>query len=1210
MPASIVIPILISPLITNLFGFLRSLIDSDFELISGVNEEFERLSNILSTIHDVLKDAEVKQLHQETIHNWLRKLKDVAYDIEDFFDECATDAAVRRSTEILKPSSRCNNVKVFITGSVPKFLGCKPSSSSCRTIAKRIEKFIKKLNEIAELRKNYPLESRVNAVVFQSDMKQSRKTSSNLSALQVYGRVQDKKKIVNLLKSASVQEEDIFVCPIVGIGGLGKTTLAQMIYQDEMIVKLYKIRLWISVSENFHQESLCKAILESCGDESARNLDSLDVLESRLRKLLNGKRFLIILDDVWNEDQGKWEIFMSSVRCGAKGSSIVITTRSAKVAPIMSTTITPYHPEMLSEEHCWSLFKQRASFSAEDETTYPKLKEIGRGIVKRCGGIPLAAIALGGLLQGEKNEKQWLFVESSELWELEDNRFNAILPALQLSYNHLPLNSKQCFAFCSVFPKNHKLVKEELIYLWMANGFLQIKAGRKLEPEEVGDKIFEDLSLRSFFQDFETDEEGNIIRCKMHDLVHDLACSAMRDECLVLQGDGGKESTLGIANSNGTTGTTHMSVVDSSFGSLLPENSPRLRTLIQLQQHTPIISISSLEVIFSNLKRLRALDMRCTDLSIIPNSVNKLKHLRYLNLSSTSIAMLPNENFCSLINLQTLKLSDCHDLICLPQETRKLTNLRHLDIKGCYKLTQMPKDIGKLIFLQMLSLFIVGEDTGCGITELKELDHLKGELVIKGLEHVKDSADAGNSSLVKKQYLESLKLYWSSSRTGTEEEEEEVGEGLQPHSNIKKLHIEGYRGTKFPQWIGSGVSLRLPNLVKISLNNCHCEHLPPLGELPHLKFLEICYMGSVVHWISNDFYHHPLSDQLVSFFPSLEVLDIHHMYNLEKFSSPLPSSLSSLRLSSSRLNKEPRGSQGQVLAFPNLKKLNIVYCPKMIESISLPSSLKELDIRNSHEMVVLKCFEKLPSCLSHLKIIGIPNLVSFTMVTEEDKGKLGSLTHLKIKNCPKLKTLPNEFFEIFSSLTHIKIIKCSELIKLPEGMQNLHSLKLLWIQDCSGLKSLNSGLQHLTTLEELRISDCPELEFLSEDFQNLISLQNLEIEGLPQITDLPPIAICGSGGSSLQPISTELPTLTRMTISNCSGLTRLPEWLSYRTSLEELEILDCMNCKLLPDGLQRHTSLTLLTIQNCHPDLYKRCDRDKGDYWHKIAHIKHLSIEK
>ncbi|KAI3950255.1 hypothetical protein MKW92_019439 [Papaver armeniacum] len=553
-----------------------------------------------------------------------------------------------------------------------------------------------------------------------------------------------------------------------------------------------------------------------------------------------------------------------------------------------------------------------------------------------------------------------------------------------------------------------------------------------------------------------------------------------------------------------------MSVVDSSFGSLLPENSPRLRTLIQLQQYTPIISVSSLEAIFSNLKRLRALDMRSTDLSVIPNSVNKLKHLRYLNISSTSITLLPNEHFCSLINLQTLKLSECHDLICLPQEMRKLTNLRHLDIKGCYKLTQMPEDMGKLISLQTLSLFIVGEDTGCGITELKELDHLKGELVIKGLEHVKNSADAGNSNLVKKQYLDSLKLY---------------------------------------------------------------------------------------------------CDQLVSFFPSLEVLDIHHMYNLEKFSAPLPLSLSSLRSSASRLKKKPRGGQGQVLAFPCLKKLNIVCCPKLIESISLPSSLKDLNIRNSHEMVVSKCFEKLPSCLSHLKIIGIPNLVSFTMVAEEEKGKLSSLTHLKIKACPKLKTLPNEFFEIFSSLTHIKIIRCSELIKLPEGMQNLNSLKILWIEDCRGLKSLNSGLQHLTTLEELRICDCPELEFLSEDFQNLISLQNLELEGLPKITDLPPIAICGSGGSSQQPISTVLPTLARMTIRNCSGLTRLPEWLSYRTSLEQLEISDCKNCKLLPDGLQRHTDLTFLTIQNCHPDLHKRCEKDKGDYWHKIAHIKHLSIE-
>ncbi|KAI3948398.1 hypothetical protein MKW92_022823 [Papaver armeniacum] len=777
MAASTALQVLVSPLLGTVYDSLRSVIENEFIQISGVGEEFQRLSDILLTVQDVLEDAEVKQLKEKPIRNWLRKLKDVAYDVEDFLDECAI-MGVRTAQDNLKCSSRFYHIQEFLTGSVPSILSIEPSSSSSHTIAERIERFIDKFGAIAEQRYKFHLNPYVAVADPQSRMKQLRETTSKLiNEQQVYGRDQDAKYIVNQLlnhiseNGADHHKGDVLVYPIVGLGGLGKTTLAQMIYQDDKIKEQYQIRSWVCVSENVDPKALFKAIIQSCG-ESAQDIQSLDLIQSRLEDILNGNRFLIVLDDVWNEDQAEWEILKSSLRSGAKGSSIIVTTRLATVASIMST-VPPYYPGTLSHENCWNLFKHRAFASGDEETTYPKLEEIGREIVKKCGGIPLAAKALGGLLRFKRDEKQWLFLKYSEIWELDDDASDAILPALRLSYNNLPPNSKQCFVFCSVFPKHHKFVKEELIYLWMANGFLRSKGGIK-EPEEVGDEIFSDLCMRSFFQDFEKDEEGNTIVCKMHDLVHDLACSTMRDECSVLWEDGGKGNAVWRPSSCSTT--THLSMVGNSSESFLAKTSPRIRTLVRLPVNVLFNeSTSSLGSIFSYLKCLRVLDLRNSDISEIPDSIGTMIHLRYLNLSFTKIKILPNEYFCGLINLQILKLRSCSQLASLPRDMSKLINLRHLDIKGCYNLAQMPPGMGKLNFLRTLSVFIVGTRNGCGIGELKDLNHLQGNLMIKGLEQIETSADASTSNLVKKKNLQSLELCWSWFSGAESEEKEKKG---------------------------------------------------------------------------------------------------------------------------------------------------------------------------------------------------------------------------------------------------------------------------------------------------------------------------------------------------------------------------------------------------------------------------------------------------
>ncbi|XP_026420380.1 putative disease resistance protein RGA3 [Papaver somniferum] len=390
------------------------------------------------------------------MYNWLKKLIDVTYDVDD---ECKTDAALRCSSRILTPCSGYT-IKEFMTGSVPYFFCSQPTSLSRCTIAKRVQSFIHRFDEIAKQRSQFHLNPYVTAADVQLGSRQLRETTSYADEPAVYGRDEDMDYIVNLLLNDADgndrEERDVSVCAIVGMGGLGKTTLAQKVYHDIRSTDYFEVKCWICVSDNFNPKIFVKTILESLGDEVAHDKHTMDLLQSRLQKRLDGKRFLVVLDDVSSEDQGPWETLRTSLCCGRKGSFIVVTTRLQTVASIMST-LPHYSPNPLSEEDCWTLFKQRA-FMCNEEKNYPELEAVGMEIVKKCCGIPLAAKALGGLLRFKREKNQWLNVKDSQIWKL----YGDALPALQLSYKHLSSQLKQCFAYCSIYPKHYQIKKRRI----------------------------------------------------------------------------------------------------------------------------------------------------------------------------------------------------------------------------------------------------------------------------------------------------------------------------------------------------------------------------------------------------------------------------------------------------------------------------------------------------------------------------------------------------------------------------------------------------------------------------------------------------------------------------------------------------------------------------------------------------------------------------
>ncbi|PNX78926.1 disease resistance protein rga3-like, partial [Trifolium pratense] len=415
---------------------LSSLIQKELGLFLGVDRELKSLTSLLTTIKATLEDAEEKQFSNRSIKDWLHKLKDAVHILDDILDKCATQALEYGGIE----GRLSNEVKSsFLSSFHPKHVAFRYK------IAKKMKSIRERLDEIAEERSKFHLTEIVREK--KSGVFDWRQTTSIISQLQVYGRDEDRDKIIDFFVGDASSFEDLSVYPVVGLGGLGKTTLAQLIFNHDRIVNHFELRIWVCVSEDFSLKRMIKSIVESTSGQATADLE-LEPLQRRLLDLLQRKRYLLVLDDVWDDEQGNWKRLKSVLACGGKGSSILVTTRLPKVAAIMGT-ISPHDLSMLCDTDCWKMFKERAFGTNEDERT--ELVVIGKKIVKKCGGVPLAAIALGSLLRFKREENEWLYVLENELWTLQGE--NSVRPALRLSYLNLPVKLRQCFAFCALFPK-------------------------------------------------------------------------------------------------------------------------------------------------------------------------------------------------------------------------------------------------------------------------------------------------------------------------------------------------------------------------------------------------------------------------------------------------------------------------------------------------------------------------------------------------------------------------------------------------------------------------------------------------------------------------------------------------------------------------------------------------------------------------------------
>ncbi|KAK7307199.1 hypothetical protein VNO77_40035 [Canavalia gladiata] len=1079
---------------------LGSFIGKELGLFLGFHQNLKRLTSLLTTIKATLEDAEEKQFSNTAIKDWLQKLKDAAYVLDDILDECAYETLQLEYQGVMcGPSAKVQSS--CLSSFHPKHLVFRYK------IAKKMEEISQRLEEISGERTKFHLTETVSER--KTGVSEWRQTTSIITQPQVYGREEDKDKILDFLVSDASHSEDLSVYTIKGLGGLGKTTLAQLIFNHERVVNHFETRIWVCVSEDFSLKRMTKAIIEAASGHACEDLD-LEPLQRRLQDLLQRKRYLLVLDDIWDDDQEKWRRLKSVLACGAKGASILVTTRIQTVASIMGTT-SPHELSQLSDNDCWKLFKQRA-FEA-NEMEREELVVIGKEIVDKCGGVPLAAIALGSLLRFKREEKQWLYVKDSPLWNLQDE--NLVMPALRLSYLNLPVKLRQCFSFCAIFPKDQIIEKQYLIELWMANGF--ISSNDVLDAEEIGDDVWNELYWRSFFQDIETDEFGKVQSFKMHDLVHDLAQYVT-------------EEVWGITNDNDVINVSERIRHLSSYGWKLFENGnaplagvKSLKTFI-MPDHDDYIQQRHLLKYYS----LRVLDLE--RVSKLSSSIGHLKHLRYLNLSWGYFKSLP-ESLCKLWNLQILKLDYCVDLVKLPNSLIRLKALQHLSLNDCISLSSLPPEIGKLSSLRNLSMYIVGKERGFLLAELGQLN-LKGDLHIKNLEKLKSLEDAKEANMWSKN-LNKLLLSWDKNEEcQVQENVEQILEVLQPQlQQLETLEVREYKGSRFPQWMSSP---SLKYLYHLELWGCtNILQLTEFGKLPSLKHLVIDGMIHIKYLYEESY------DGGV--FMALELLKIKALPNLI------------------RLSRE----EGENM-FLRLSKFEIDECPKLSGFPSLPS-LDELHISGESNQDLLISIHKLTS-LESLCFKDNEELICFP------NGMLQNLTSLKklhFDGLSKIEVLPIEIINL-SAIQELHVSCCNSLRSLSnELLQGLHSLKILHVKKCHKF-NLSTGFQYLTSLEDLRIESSSEVEVLHDALQHMTALQSLKLVDLPNIKSL-------------------------------------PDWLGNLSLLQRLHISVCPNLRCLPTSIQRLTGLKKLRVYHC-PELEKRCQKEIGEDWQKIAHVSLVDI--
>uniref|UniRef100_F6H4R4 Disease resistance protein RGA3 n=1 Tax=Vitis vinifera TaxID=29760 RepID=F6H4R4_VITVI len=1098
----------------------------------GVPKEMTKLKGKLGIIKAVLLDAEEKQQQsnhavKDWVKDWVRSLKGVVYDADDLLDDYAT--------HYLQRGGLARQVSDFF------------SSENQVAFRLNMSHRLKDIKErIDDIEKGIPMLN-----LTPRDIVHRRDSHSFVLPSEMVGREENKEEIIGKLLS-SKGEEKLSVVAIVGIGGLGKTTLAKLVYNDERVVNHFEFKIWACISDDsgdsFDVIMWIKKILKSLNVGDA---ESLETMKTKLHEKISQKRYLLVLDDVWNQNPQKWDDVRTLLMVGAIGSKIVVTTRKPRVASIMGDN-SPISLEGLEQNHSWDLFSKIA-FREGQENLHPEILEIGEEIAKMCKGVPLVIKTLAMILQSKREQGEWLSIRNNKnLLSLGDENEN-VLGVLKLSYDNLPTHLRQCFTYCALFPKDFEIEKKLVVQLWIAQGYIQPYNNKQLE--DIGDQYVEELLSRSLIPDNigELINLRHLENSRCHDLTHMPhgigKLTLLQSLPLFVVGN-----DIGQSRNHKIGGLSELKGLNQLRGGLCIRNLQNVRDVELVSRGGILKGKQCLQSL--RLKWIRSgQDGGDEGDKSVMEGLQPHRHLKDIFIQGYEGTEFPswmmNDELGSLFPyLIKIEISGCSRCKILPPFSQ-LPSLKSLKLKFMEELVELKEgSLTTPLFpsLESLELHVMPK-----LKELWRMDLL---------------AEEGPSfSHLSKLYIRACSGLAS----------------LHPSPSLSQLEIRDCPNLASLELHSS------PSLSQLEIINCHNLASLELHSSPSLSQLEIrnCHnLASLeLHWS-----------------PSLSQLEIrycHNLASLELHSSPSLSQLTIIdchNLASLELPSSLRLSDLDIRKCPNLASLELHSSP----------SLSQLTIINCHNLASLELHSS--PCLSRSWIYECPNLASFKVAPLPSLETLSlftvrygvicqimsvsaSLKSLYIGSIDDMISLPKELLQHVSGLVTLRIRECPNLqsLELPSSP----SLSELRIINCPNLASFN--VASLPRLEELslrgvRAEVLRQFMFVSAS-SSLKSLCIREIDGMISLREEP-----------LQYVS----TLETLHIVKCSGLATLLHWMGSLSSLTELIIFGCSELKSLPEEI--YSLKKLQTFYFCdYPDLEERY-KETGEDRAKIAHIPHVSF--